>query len=69
MRTLSDLKTRLFDRRGFLSALAIGTAGLALAARRPAAASAEATSPTPKGEPAGYRESEHVRRAYAAAKF
>lgn len=58
-------------RRAFLrgAGLGAGAAGVAAVAATSAAPAKPASAAPAQGRPAGYRESEHVRRAYQLARF
>lgn len=64
--TTSDDTCKL-DRRAFLRGIGVSAAAAPAAALGMAANPAEAAAPP--DQPAGYQETEHVRRAYETARF
>lgn len=55
------------DRRGFLGAVGLGAGAAAVIASTPK--SEAASTETAEDKSVGYRETDHVRRAYEVAKF
>lgn len=57
------------DRRSFLRAVGLGAGAAAVGLAAPAEAAPAPAGPPAKGEAAGYRETEHVKRAYETFRF
>lgn len=67
----AEKKEQGVSRRGFLrgAGLGAGAAGVAAVSLTAVASTGTASEADPKRRAAGYRETEHVRRAYELARF
>jgi hypothetical protein len=57
------------DRRGFLRAVGLGAGAAAVGLAAPAEAAPAPAGPPAERQAAGYRETEHVKRAYETFRF